>query len=100
MIPDHSVLYLEIVTTYAKDVNDTLCSNILGQLRNNVAGSIGVDDMYFKRYDVRSVPVDFFVSDVTRQALIMMIGNSIKFRVLKKKWTSFIPNYARCTSLS
>ena len=73
MIPDHFILHLEIVTTCTKDVNGTVHSDNSGQLTKNDAGPIGMDDIYFKGFDVRSVPLDFFASNITRQVFILMI---------------------------
>ncbi len=75
MIPDHSVLYMEINTSYRSSdihVNDSRIEYATNS-ENNENISLIVDDIYFKRYNGRSVPVNFFISDITRQASILMI---------------------------
>ena len=76
-VPDHSVLELHFNVHY----NDFVTSN---QRSSQTPVYINNDsDMYFKRYNVRDVPVDFMNSELARLAIIQCIDRIQSTRAIQ-----------------
>ncbi len=91
MIPDHSVLSLDIDASFVShvqrprdDVNATYNNEYVnGNVQSNVNSPLKCDDVFYNRYKIGTVPVNFCDSDVTREAILQLIERIEQCRSLQ-----------------
>ncbi len=90
-IPDHSVLELHFAVHHEAALrNDT--PNEQQATQHSVVDN-DESGIYFKRYNVRNMPIDFFNSDMARQAILQCIENIEATRALQDDIDTMYDNF-------